>query len=398
MSKRQEQDMARAVEMLMKSQDQCSKLLATMADAPKSASSPEPLPKVSVLKAQLSEHSARLQEANKQAQLYDDSVAECLDELQAVEAHRIQMILNSLEQFFLAKQEAQGPDKFETPLEAVRSVNARQCLHMFIADWISDYGPKVTREPFVYSLPLTAQQIDEGHVLTKGCQMFDLPLAQLLEKEKQGGISLSPLQALEVQKSGKIPEVPLIMHTLCQAVRDMGGLKTEGIFRVSVDSTLLMELRNQFDSGNFSLDAMKGDPHAAACLLKLWLRSLTDPIIHRSLYVEATEGFQDACSRLIEARRGTASARPEEQSKELCMAIFDKLSPPHQAIVRALTALIKDILLHSDDNLMSYEALAVVFAPGFFRSPPCEPTEIMQQNRRELQFLVAFLRATCQAL
>lgn len=419
-SKKYEGEMTKAVDALMKSQEQCQKLLASISETAANSNTITPstistLPisnnannssnnkgfsdpqlKINTLKQHLLDHTIKIAEANKQSAVLAEGLGGCLDELQAVEAHRIQMILNSLEQFFLSRQEANRPEDSDIPLEMVRSVNARQCLHMFIADWISDFGPKLEREMFVYSLPLTAQQLEEGHVLRKGCQMFDLPLVQLLEKEKQGGITLSPLQALDVQK--KPLEVPLIMHTLCQAIYNMGGLQTEGIFRVSVDSTLLMDLRNQFDNGNFSLDLMKGDPHAAACLLKLWLRSLTDPIIHRSLYTEACVGYNEICIRLIEARRIDPTVKAEEQSREICLSVYNKLSSSYQAIVRTLSILIKDVLAHSEENLMSYEALAVVFAPGFFRSPSCEPMEVMQQNRRELQFLVAFLKTTCAAL
>jgi len=318
-------------------------------------------------------------------------------------------------------------------------------LHMFVADWVSEFGPCVKRE--LYSNTISPDQIDQISAQT---QVFEVPLVQLLQRERRGRSPVrdpdAPLHLRARAKSlfdcpgkhGLVPiiiteegyscdvcdekniplgdkmqacstcnfyvcldcnarpipihtgqkgtEVPIVLTTLCQGIRDMGGLTTEGIFRISVDSGMLSALRAQFNAGNFSLDLMKGDPHAAACLLKMWLRALPDPVLPRTVYAETIEAFH---------RIGG----PGKFGEEACLKVYRQLNAPYQALLKTLLQLCLDVVAKTSVNRMTLEALSVVFTPCFFDPSSCsDPNLIITQSRQEQKFLVDFLTILCDKL
>ncbi|OCF45686.1 hypothetical protein I317_00589 [Kwoniella heveanensis CBS 569] len=81
-------------------------------------------------------------------------------------------------------------------------------------------------------------------------------------------------------------KVPVILPFLADGILALGGLQSEGIFRVPGDGDSVAELKSRMDRGHYQLKGIE-DPHVAASLFKLWLRELEDPIVPSSLYNEA---------------------------------------------------------------------------------------------------------------
>ncbi|WWC72523.1 uncharacterized protein I206_106485 [Kwoniella pini CBS 10737] len=83
-------------------------------------------------------------------------------------------------------------------------------------------------------------------------------------------------------------KVPVILPFLADGILALGGLESEGIFRVPGDADSINELKSRMDRGHYQLKGIN-DPHVASSLFKLWLRELEDPIIPFSLYNDALQ-------------------------------------------------------------------------------------------------------------
>ncbi|KAA6388202.1 MAG: putative rho GTPase-activating protein 39 [Streblomastix strix] len=84
--------------------------------------------------------------------------------------------------------------------------------------------------------------------------------------------------------------VPTVLIFLINKLSQTGGLKTQGIFRLSVPVSELdhaIVLLNLNDYSNPFFSQVLTSPHAYAVLLKRWFKSLDDPIIPYSLYEDA---------------------------------------------------------------------------------------------------------------
>lgn len=87
--------------------------------------------------------------------------------------------------------------------------------------------------------------------------------------------------------------IPVILPFLADGILALGGIQSEGIFRIPGDNESVSELKSRMDRGHYQLvsngtfpdgdeaDTQSGidDPHVAASLFKLWLRELESPII-----------------------------------------------------------------------------------------------------------------------
>ncbi|XP_006460909.1 hypothetical protein AGABI2DRAFT_69042 [Agaricus bisporus var. bisporus H97] len=96
-------------------------------------------------------------------------------------------------------------------------------------------------------------------------------------------------------------KVPIILPFLSDGILALGGLRSEGIFRVPGDGDAVSELKLRIDRGYYTLDNVD-DPYVLASLLKLWLRELCDPLIPHEMYNECimTSNRPEACVQLVE--------------------------------------------------------------------------------------------------
>jgi hypothetical protein len=78
-------------------------------------------------------------------------------------------------------------------------------------------------------------------------------------------------------------EVPHIVHFLTQAILDLDGKNTEGLFRVPGDADAISDLRASIDKGTYSTEGVY-DANVAASLIKLWMRELAEPLLPESVY------------------------------------------------------------------------------------------------------------------
>lgn len=96
-------------------------------------------------------------------------------------------------------------------------------------------------------------------------------------------------------------KVPIILPFLADGILALGGLRSEGIFRVPGDGDAVSELKLRIDRGYYTLDNVD-DPYVLASLMKLWLRELCDPLIPDEMYNECimTSNDPDSCVQIVE--------------------------------------------------------------------------------------------------
>ncbi|KAA8910695.1 hypothetical protein FN846DRAFT_888236 [Sphaerosporella brunnea] len=145
-------------------------------------------------------------------------------------------------------------------------------------------------------------------------------------------------------------------------------LNVEGIFRVPPSQALLEVARQCYDR-HTSLQWDEWGPHTAAGLIKLYYRSLPEPMIP----VECYEQMQS----LVATETDPERAMPEEELKEVRFEVVRALLtnevttlPVHSRILflRHLLPLLSEVAAHGKNNKMNATNLAVCVAASLARS------------------------------
>jgi len=152
-----------------------------------------------------------------------------------------------------------------------------------------------------------------------------------------------PLEVLCERQDGD--KIPRVVRHLVDQVLALGGAHARGIFRLAGDSGDIQEWRQTADTtGEFK---PLSDPHNCAVLLKLWLRSLPEPLIPDALYAQATSG------------EGSA------------VATFGQLPEPNKTVAGFIISFLQFMSKpeHAADTKMDEVNLAAMFAPCLLRCP-----------------------------
>jgi hypothetical protein len=96
------------------------------------------------------------------------------------------------------------------------------------------------------------------------------------DKERSRAVFGFPLErAMELQRdTHRELSVPFVVHNLCSQVLLLGGHRSEGIFRISINSDDLDTYSKNIDRGDYKLPPK--DPNYPAVLLKHYLRNLPE--------------------------------------------------------------------------------------------------------------------------
>eukprot|EP00808_Paulinella_micropora_P000831 g34818.t1 len=255
---------------------------------------------------------------------------------------------------------------YEKIVNVARDINPDLNITSFIDDWIYEKGDPVPISHFEYDLEVRADDIKAGRLTGNPNTVFHTTLERCMELQQQTAPELA---------------VPRILHVMIQKIKDLGGLQTEGIFRITPDLEQLRALRESIDNGDYSVMSRIDSPHLPASLLKAWLRELSEPIFS----VEAYE-------RAVEIGKGKGKDSPElrQMLQEMCSSL-PELS---QRIITELAKLAREVA--SDENFkvnkMDYTNLGVVFAPGLLRNPSEDPIQLLQNAKYETSFTSMLLQ------
>ena len=188
--------------------------------------------------------------------------------------------------------------------------------------------------------------------------------------QSQFGITLT--EAMKMQKD-KYPnmQVPWILTTLCQKIIELNGKATEGIFRIEADRISLNYQRKLLSKW---VSDQIVDCHTAACLLKQWLRELTEPLIPANLYDEVLmlPDGEVALNQFIQMKIG-----------------------PHKPQYMTILYLVRFLKDFGAANVVAQTKmdtgnLATVFARNVIRNPQgvgSDLVSVLTNNEREKRFI-----------
>ncbi|KAK8850469.1 hypothetical protein IAR55_004387 [Kwoniella newhampshirensis] len=185
------------------------------------------------------------------------------------------------------------------------------------------------------------------------------------------GESLDRIMSLQ-KRSYPSLMIPVILPFLADGILALGGLQSEGIFRVPGDGDSVSELKSRMDRGHYQLKGID-DPHVAASLFKLWLRELEEPIVPTKHYNEA----------LI------ASRDPDE-----CIE-FVKNLPIHSRRVLLFVLSFLRLFVREDvveQTKMTMGNLALVMAPNILRTTSNSLTTVFTNSTFESRFMMNLLQ------
>lgn len=175
-----------------------------------------------------------------------------------------------------------------------------------------------------------------------------------------GGVFGAPLRTV-VGPGQLIPEIV----EQCIKYLNAKALTLEGIFRLSGSATVIENYRKAFDNGDKVDLWSEPDPHAIAGLLKLYFRSLPEPILTYDLY-DAIIAAQSAPNQGLRIRylKGLIQRLPQ-MNLELTKQLFQLLTKVNE---------------QSKVNKMGLANLATVFGPNLLISPDRSMLQMVQDT------------------
>ena len=296
--------------------------------------------------------------ANKRQQRYlEQDLPKLFNDMQASEKKRLDVIKQRLLKFSTTATHftRERLTHYTDLNQVISSTDADHDLHEYIEELLYESGPPpTTPRPFVYELTCSPTDIEAGRLEGNPNSIFRTSLEHCMELQKNANTN---------------SDVPRIVPTLIQRIRELNGCTETGIFRLSVGKEDLDQLRKQIDvDQNYNL-ANVANPHICAALLKDWLRFLTDPLI-------PTEPFYQLA---IESVKGTTGM---QYDRTAIMKIYEALPSINQRILKHLADLVKEISNPSnvEKSKMNVENLAIVFAPSFLRNPSEDPLKLVSSK------------------
>ncbi|KAI9022837.1 hypothetical protein CLU79DRAFT_750995 [Phycomyces nitens] len=146
--------------------------------------------------------------------------------------------------------------------------------------------------------------------------------------------------------------IPVVVSKCINAVEDLGGLKKEGIYRISGRQTSLEILKHKFEQDeNVDLMDNSFDVFTIASVLKIYLRELAQPLFKFDLQARMDYSkIPDSVARINDLRRRISI-----------------LTDPHRDTLYILTTHLAKVNENSNVNKMHIQNLSVIFTPAIFK-------------------------------
>ena len=167
--------------------------------------------------------------------------------------------------------------------------------------------------------------------------------------------------------------VPVIVPKVTNCLINLGGLEEKGIFRISATKAELEVARDEIDN-NQSLSTT--NPHVPAALLKLWLRSLVEPLIPQDMYAQS-----------LGCVRGTVT---EEGLANDIGWIYNALPEINQLIMIELSRLVTQVDAKQKINHMPLSNIAIILSQCILRDAFASSSDLLENHRFETAFTQAW--------
>lgn len=176
------------------------------------------------------------------------------------------------------------------------------------------------------------------------------------------GRSLTELQASSTD-SHPVPDIVLD----CLLFLLHNSLSIEGIFRISGDDDTIADLRRSYDEGKShshyrnATAASITESHDIASLIKYYLRLLPDPLFPKKSYRFLTETLQLPESEYLSQMKIFLSPHDGSETNPI---LPEKLCITNLKVLSYLFFVLHQITLHTEENKMTGDNLAIIFAPS----------------------------------
>ena len=251
-------------------------------------------------------------------------------------------------------------------------------VQLFIATTVSQFGRGAELKPYTYQLGVSIRDMQEGRleppvptapVMSLG--VFGVPLSILMEREEQRAIEHDTHNSHQ-------PLVPHIVRACEERLSTPSALATEGIFRISIPKPQLEQLRSAIDREEYDVISQHSNPHAAACVLKDFLRSLPHPLIADELY--------DECVAIGMERAGVVC------DERTAMRVWSRVGEYERGVLTVLGAIGERVVGEEAVNRMGVDNLAIVFAPCLLRNRSEDMGTLLAFTKYEAKFTAALLK------
>ncbi|KAF9179838.1 hypothetical protein BGZ51_006630 [Haplosporangium sp. Z 767] len=245
-------------------------------------------------------------------------------------------------------------------------------LHDYLASFLNQHTTTS-----LYPIPVMAQHCLDllRRISKRGSRAKQLTLVEIARAQEAAfrpsvfEATLERLMGRQMAAGGEWAawRVPRLMVFLKESVINLGGLKTEGIFRISGDLGSVAELRARIELGNYDISDIE-DPHVPCSLLRLWIRDLPEPVIPYEMYQQCIQGAQD---------------------KDAVTKVIMSLPLWHKEMMIYLVSFLKTFNNPSvrEATKMSLSNLAMVFAPTLLQCSSEEAPMLMNHLQAERAFV-----------
>jgi len=179
-----------------------------------------------------------------------------------------------------------------------------------------------------------------------------------------------PLESCELIRINGF-DIPRVLEEVASCLRDRGGLREEGIFRIApmaADCEPVKEALNLQCSR--AVCEQVTDLHVLATVIKVWFRMMPVKLLSVVSPAEIT-----SCSTGAQ-----------------CMQVLQRFPPGHKGVVLWLLDLMADVADQQEHNKMNERAVAIVMAPNLYDAPSSEnPLDALMQTQKFTKFLSELL-------
>jgi hypothetical protein len=198
--------------------------------------------------------------------------------------------------------------------------------------------------------------------------------ARELVKFASFGVTLDEIMTAQSRAWPHEP-LPRVLCTLQALVLSNGGATSEGIFRLSGNAAEVTRLRTELNKGAFDV-VFVGDPNTPACVLKQWVGELREPLVPPRCAAPLLQSVRDN-RPAAEIVAGTEALLPEVNRR----------------VLRALLALLRQVLREGAVNRMTPASLALVWSPNVFGrgSDDGNPFAFMQNTQTQTVWMQTLL-------